>query len=61
MRIELLKRRGNFSVYRRMWREPGLRRYFVLRESDGKILEDFRRLRSAVAWATAREKEEGKA
>ena len=44
---------GLMSVYRRgQWaRKERLPLYFVLRETDGHILEEFRRLNSAEKWA----------
>lgn len=53
MRIQQIKSFGDFAVYRRLGREIGLPRYFVLRLSDNHILEEFRRLQSAVDWADA--------
>ncbi len=51
--IQLIVHVAKMSVYRRCWREPGLKRYFVLREYDGRILEEFNRKAAAVRWATA--------
>jgi hypothetical protein len=46
---------GDFIVYRRArWPVVGLGgRYFVTQESNGYILEEFRRRASAVKWARA--------
>jgi hypothetical protein len=50
-RIEAIHTYGIMTVYRRCWREYGLQKFFVLRETDGKTLEEFRRQASAVKWA----------
>jgi hypothetical protein len=50
-RIEQVANFGVMTVYRRTWNEPGLRRYFVLRESDGHILEEFTTKLRAYRWA----------
>ena len=50
-RIEKQDGFGDFLVYRRCWIEAGLKRYFILRDSDGKILEEFRTLGSAITYA----------
>jgi len=49
--IESIKSFGDFTVYRRFHTDMGSPRYFVLRESDNRILEEFRQLRSAMKWA----------
>lgn len=51
-RIERVAQFGDLVVYRRMWElEPGLKRYAVYRDSDGRCLEEFRTRRSAEKWA----------
>jgi hypothetical protein len=50
-RVEQIAIYGNFSVWKRMWNEPGLRKYVVYRESDGKALEEFRTPAAALRWA----------
>lgn len=59
-RIERIDTFGDFAVYRRCWNEPGMRRFVVFRDSDGKALEEFRTLGSAITWAqrTNREQED---
>ena len=39
------------EVYRRTWREIGLRHYVVIRTTDGKVLEEFQNKRDALRWA----------
>ncbi len=50
-KIEKISKHGDLIVYRRCWDEPGLRRYAVHRDSDGRVLEEFRRKQSAEKWA----------
>ncbi len=38
-KVSPLKTFGIMTAYRREWRERGVRRYFVLREDTGRILE----------------------
>lgn len=42
---------GVMRVYRREWKEPGLKRYVVMRMTDGHFLEEFSRFRDALRWA----------
>jgi hypothetical protein len=51
-RLERLAKYGDFIVYRRCWDEPGMRRFIVIRDSDGRILEEFRQQRRAKRWAS---------
>ena len=46
--IERIKERGNFSIYKRMWGEPGLKRYMGF-EFDN-IVKEFSNLRQADKW-----------
>lgn len=50
-KIDKLLQIGDLVVYMRCWREVGLRKYAVYRESDGRCLEEFRRKQSAIKWA----------
>ena len=50
---------GDLAVYKRQWNEPGLRRYFVLRVTDNRVLEEFRRKESACKWAVANSDQAG--
>lgn len=43
---------GDLRVYRREWKEPGLKRYVVMRTRTGTILEEFQHKREAIRWAS---------
>jgi hypothetical protein len=40
--IERVSQYGDFVVYRRLWKQPGLLKYAVYQESDGYFLRSFR-------------------
>ena len=42
---------GTMVVYRREWKEPGLKRYFVVSNTERDVMEEFSRLRDAERWA----------
>ena len=51
MKVERIKRVGDLVVYRRnRGHETNIPLYFVLRGTDNRILEDFRRKAAAVRW-----------
>ena len=49
---------GNFSVYKRLWGEPDLKKYVVFHEPEGTVLADFRTYASAVTWAQGQRRDE---
>ena len=49
--IRHLKTFGMMSVYKRLWTEPGLRRFTVVNHYTGCIQEEFSRQSSAERWA----------
>lgn len=52
MKIERILLVGDLAVYRRHRKhETNIPLYFVLRVTDNKILEEFRRRESAMKWA----------
>ena len=50
-RIKSIYTAGCMIVYRRCWQEPGVRRYVVIRDTDGRVLEAFTRLKTATQFA----------
>lgn len=55
--IERLRTFGVMMVYQRLWKEPGLRKFFVVHNFTGSSSKNFRRRGSAERWA--RENREG--
>lgn len=49
-RLMKLLTSGDMTLYRRMWYEPGMVKYVIFRESDGRALYECRTKRLADAW-----------
>ncbi len=56
MRLTRIAIRGNLIVYRRQRGHETWLPLYVVGHKDGRMLEEFRRLRSALRWATANAK-----